>query len=731
MTVDSAIFEIEKPEKKEKKPNRPYRFNLIEADSKGRSTIVWNKCVYFDFETAPWTEKFHESNETELGWLDIRECGIVAYTLIVPSEYVTKKMYRIPYVTWQEADGFVIFQHYDENRRNVIKTFMDLVDRITFHIKQKVFMLGFNNEKFDNLAFAERLKENVSCYRWCRADGKETNLYVADIIYWAKAYGFNTLAQVGKYLGVNKIEDWNSLEEYMYYNRIDTQIILNFVKMLNDHGFMFLRPATNARRIMSSEFREALEKDGIPCVCIYSDRQKSDEIPLYGGRTEPYHAYAEDVAYLDVNSLYPYVMSHFLFPKFTLNPPKTYVSEDGKTKRTVRTARIDVYKTPPTPAVKARIRRSLDAVRRKLLTIYRTSGCFGAEVCRRIYEEHMNFYGVLKVRLNGIHEDVKEFEDRIRFYFPFPRRHGIYTLFSMSDQEYYVEFYEVMWLCFFDFEILEIYEFPYTERLPNAERIKERYYRRLELKKKGDEAQLALKIILNSSYGIFATRNRTKERIIEENEYEMCRETWKLLGEPDQFEINFDDEVWKVQTRTTLGKPVFEKITDPTDRKYLDNTIPTLACAITANARFSLYSWFLNAIFWPNADIYYCDTDSIFCNRTLFEHLNQCGETGSELGKLKIEKEKLDFAYFLAPKFHIHSENGVIVKTIRGTGSVFVKKIVSQSMKTEFRIINRDALNPDRPQKRKLVGNDFLPTEYPEISEDLKKLYEFVKDKYP
>ena len=24
-----------------------------------------------------------------------------------------------------------------------------------------------------------------------------------------------------------------------------------------------------------------------------------------------------------------------------------------------------------------------------------------------------------------------------------------------------------------------------------------------------------------------------------------------------------------------------------------------------------------------------------------------------------------------------------------------------------------------------------LPTEYPEISEDLKKLYEFVKDKYP
>ena len=108
--------------------------------------------------------------------------------------------------------------------------------------------------------------------------------------------------------------------------------------------------------------------------------------------------------------------------------------------------------------------------------------------------------------------------------------------------------------------------------------------------------------------------------------------------------------------------------------------------------------------------IHYCDTDSLFCSKEVYNRLKELDLIGNELGQLKDEipeNEIIEFVSF-APKSYLYKlDNGYIQKTFKGTGSDSNKKIVSQSLRRKFVVYDRIALNPHKTQKRVLIGNYF------------------------
>jgi len=115
------------------------------------------------------------------------------------------------------------------------------------------------------------------------------------------------------------------------------------------------------------------------------------------------------------------------------------------------------------------------------------------DMLREYFEANSPWFGVLFVKLHGIRPEWKQYEQQILFYFPFARKSGAYTLFSYDpDATYCVQFYELTWLCFFDYEIVDAIHFPYHEQLPIADEIRALYDKRKEAKARGDSNRASL-----------------------------------------------------------------------------------------------------------------------------------------------------------------------------------------------------------------------------------------------
>ena len=120
-----------------------YVFTLKE---KKKGELVWNKCVYFDTETAEYTDKFERYD-----LLDIRSCGITLFTLIVPDKIWKKRVmkYEIRHREITLYDTlFHVVSYYDTNRNNTENTLKLILDELA---NVSCTLVGFNNEKFDNL----------------------------------------------------------------------------------------------------------------------------------------------------------------------------------------------------------------------------------------------------------------------------------------------------------------------------------------------------------------------------------------------------------------------------------------------------------------------------------------------------------------------------------------------------------------------------------------------------
>jgi len=139
------------------------------------------------------------------------------------------------------------------------------------------------------------------------------------------------------------------------------------------------------------------------------------------------------------------------------------------------------------------------------------------------------------------------------------------------------------------------------------------------------------KRFLNALYGKFAQRSfpspeietDIKTRMIINDAMDVCG-TCVL----DNIEGNKDNRFVR------LGNELY-RIEPPTEGLGIDS-MPIVSSAVTAYARILLYK-LMNTAGLDN--VYYCDTDSLFCNQAGYENLLNAGEVSQdELGKMKLEE---------------------------------------------------------------------------------------------
>jgi len=652
-----------------------YSFDL---DTKQKT---WKHVCFYDFETAPVDVDWKDSTD----WLDIRNIGICAYTFAIPAGLYKPVLPGTATV----AGEYVYVQNYNEaNREQITQEAREIVEWLAQQSKRKgkVLLIGYNSNRFDILLFVDMLRpEPYGCYRY-----GHTSLIFSDLLPWARSMGLHMLAQVGEFLQLPKLEHTKDYEEY---NRRDVEILVQFWHWLQSQGITYLTSAGESRHRMAQDLGQNL------CLkAIYTDKAISDLVEYYGGRTEAYVGKVKEAWDLDINSLYPSVMCNFQYP--AIDP------ENGK---------IPMYKQPPTEGFVHAVKTQLNTALQELLE----QPVITPELARNAYNKHCTFHGCLYVQLRRIKPEYRSIGKRLAFWFPFPHKQAGYTMFSFTKQPFWAEFYECLWLSFFDYDILDAVITPLWSAFPAADAVRARYNLKREAKEKGDtNTYLLQKIFLNSAYGIFGTKNRVWELVLEEPLRSTIIDCFYQQGLENPFVFGENGKTYKVH-----ADKVFVQNNRP-DQKYAQNTVPIWAIATTSHARFVLYSYMLNAVLRSELQIYYTDTDSLFVNQEFVEFLqaNNC-ISSSEIGKFKIEGGPSD-ATFLAPKTYIFGGQ----RHFKGTGQDWVRTIVAQSPRQQFTVYNRYALDPSQPQKRLYVASSglFLPVSRPAVSKDLPTLCQSV-----
>lgn len=195
--------------------------------------LVWNKTVYFDLETAPADVDF--MSLTNSPWLDIRNVGISAYTFVIPVDLYTPNMLGDMHEIEVDGCKFVALQYYNnDDRQQVWQNAVKILDEIAYHIQEPTYVVGFNNNRFDNIAFEQFLRKENMVSRY-----KDTPLYFADLLPWAHSMGLRQLKDVGNFVSLPKL---HSTDDYMVYNLRDVMILVEYLKYLNEHGVHSVAP---------------------------------------------------------------------------------------------------------------------------------------------------------------------------------------------------------------------------------------------------------------------------------------------------------------------------------------------------------------------------------------------------------------------------------------------------------------------------------------------------------
>ena len=761
MTYNLYTNMIEEKEIKEVSNN----YFIRGFNSKGKTnfnsdsqTLKYNEIIYYDIETIKIGEKINKE-DTEYKALNLSNNIMYSFSLLIPKNTFKRGIKKIKSefsnvinednkysFNLEERENYYLLFYYNEDTKKTLEILVNLFIKLRNNKKDSLKVIGFNNNGFDDLIFKhfkslslenieeteqfnlfrnEAQKTNRTIIKLNDKDNLMVNFY--DSRNLSKNFGLNNLKSVGTYIKLEKLEIFEKsnnfndmLEAYKNYNNRDNEIVYYFMKEINNLGIYETNIASWSRKYFYNIMFKKLEVKNITVS------QSVNKFNLFGGRTESYvnkiFNTENEIKYIDFNSLYT-------SSRVVLDIVKGVKSEDNET--------YD-YKM-----VKYETFNYIDSILRKIrIDLYKNeSKDYTYKTLEKIYNKATNNFFMLKVRLKGINKLFKNKEDFIKFYFPFVRKEKGKSSFSFSDNEIYeISFYEVIFLSMFDYEIIECYEMEKGEDLLKEDLINI-YENRKVLKKEEDKRERLEKLKLNSGYGIYCTKIKESEliqdkRIINNLNHLLNTkdktniEVNESIEERKQFNLLYSDmrDTFDIKR---LGSDYF-KVNQNITKKWTNNSIPLIGLNIVSNSRFMLYSIFLDYIMNNKTNeykIYYTDTDSLFCDIEIFERLKEVNLIGNELGQLKDElpNETITELKTFAPKTYIYkylnSDNELIVKkTFKGTGTVFKRTIITQSIKQDFNIIERIALNPKTEQKRYLENNIFY--NHFGISEELERVWE-------
>ncbi|MGB9772297.1 MAG: DNA polymerase, partial [Candidatus Kapaibacteriota bacterium] len=641
-----------------------FHFENIEDD--------WERVLVYDVETVPDLQTLKEviaSGNRE--YLDAKKAQHVCMAMrthVYNSLRTAQANKVLKRYEKHERDGWTYFTRMNTNAEEIAK------DVATVARAYDLDFVAHNGKRFDFLVL-----ELVKDGRVYQAKGN------AFFVYRRKYHRLiDTLELTGgnlenscKAMGVDIVKAYD--EDLKAYLENDVYMLTRLVDALRSAGIKYTMTRT-ARKF----FYDVVSPEGIKRVKTITDEGFAPEYA--GGRTEVFKAWAGDLKVYDVNSLYPFVMARFLYPA-TVKEGEDIV--------------IRVWKARKPESFIAYIESIREAVKETLLT--------DARRLKDIVEMKSVYYHA-KVRLKGIHASFKDLEDVILRYFPFSLKYKGRRVFSLNTSEvYHVEGYEVAFLAMFEFELIDLYVSE-AEKLWFAPEIERLYEERKRAKKEGDILRTAQKkAILVNLYGVFGLRQEkvTTKRIKRTEKEKLL----PLFNGYSDVEVIEEARLLKAYgNEKTLNVAVLTKeyvVEEKTKDFARVMSAPTIATGTTSHGRFWLLANIYHIVLNRGGEVYYVDTDSVFTNITL--------ESSEELGAFKNEGTYRK-AFFFAPKTYIlEDEKGDVEIAAKGTGDALVKEFITQTFKTNFRLLRRMAISLDRKTLKIPQGDGWMRTLQDEV----------------
>ncbi len=641
-----------------------FHFEDIEDD--------WERVLVYDVETVPDLQTLKEviasGNREYLDAMKAQHVCMAMRSHIYQSLRTIEANKVLKRYEKHERDGWTYFTRMNTNAEEIAKDIASVASAYDLDLA------AHNGKRFDFLVL-----ELVKDGRVYEAKGN---------VFFVRRGKYHRLIDTLELTGENLENSCKAMgvelskaydEDLRAYLENDVYMLARLVDALRQAGIKYTMTRT-ARKF----FYDVVSPEGIKRVKTITDEGFAPEYA--GGRTEVFKAWAGDVKVFDVNSLYPFVMARFLYPA-TVKEGEDIV--------------IRVWKARQPQSFTAYIDSIREAVKETLLTD-----------ARRLKDlvEMKSVYYHAKVRLKGIHASFKDLEDVILRYFPFSHKLKGRRVFSLNPSAvYHVEGYEVAFLAFFDFELLDLYVSE-AEKLWFAPEVERLYEERKRAKKEGDLLKVAQKkAVLVNLYGVFGLRQETVVRKrIKRTEKE------KLLPLFDGYrDVEVIEEARLLKAygdAKTLNVAVLNKeyvVEEKTKDFVRVMSAPTIATGTTSHGRFWLLANIYHIVLNRGGEVYYCDTDSVFTNITL--------ESTDEMGGFKHEGTYRK-AFFLAPKTYIlEDEKGQVEIAAKGTGDALVKEFITQTFKTNFRLLRRMAISLDRKTHKIPQGDGWLRTLQDEV----------------
>jgi len=744
--------------------------------------VSYDDIIYYDIETVNLGVDYKKV--LSYNPLDLRKNILKSFSLLIPkNKFFIKQMKEVKklvgsnkliddkknrgaiHLGEKNENYFTLFIANDNNSSFLLETLIlcfNLFSRKSHHKKtdnktsSTLKIIGFNNNKFDDLIFKHYKGFNLFIDNVNKVNkiqlplvGHTLNIESHDLRNVSKHFGGYSLKQVGEQIKLPKLEITDNKNKSfkdivitnINYNNRDNEIVYRFLKFLNeDMGIYQTNISNYARKFFYNKMFEVLKVNSIQVSKIING------FTLFGGRTEPYINLKTSndtiIKYVDFNSLYP---SSRVVLDMVKGVIKEKIDTEGK-KQLIYDYKLNKVLIP------GQFNYTMEKIKNFYITkIFNKSGFNYLELQELYRSIDKNFY-LGKFKIKNIANEFIDFVELIENFFPFVSKIKGKSSFSFKENvEYEIGFYELMFLPLFDFEIISLYKMDKGDD-ELKELLSSMYSERKEMKKDGNKLEKLIKLQLNAGgYGIYATKNIESELILDNRKIETL----------NNFSLNYKNrdkkEIWTELKDNGIGftdnKDIFniKNIGDnyyiekeKSGKKWTSNSISVKALNIVSNSRFMMYSIYLDYIFsreeeerkLKNIKIFYTDTDSLFCDVSLFERMKNNGLIGDKMGQLKDELPNHTIKKLLcfAPKTYEYiyeDEKGeqTIKRIFKGTGDDIKKEIISQSVKTDFRDnkIIRTALDPDNIQKRYLENNIFKNKFG--VSEELKSEWEtYEKD---
>lgn len=758
--------------------------------------LQYNKLIGFDIETVKYYENIDISesrlntvtennlyqfsiyipNSSELDKILVGMYKILSIYDLVPQTTIKKQMLKFlkikgvksltndfnsisfdfrESVSWERNEQIYFINVAGEDTYLNLKILSSMLESSTFN------WVGFNSNSFDsNIFLHEEAIDNrgnsVPRYE-LREDYSKNSIKITskrgllkknikkeifDLKKIASGFGLSNLKKIGEFLKMPKLDadEKLTLESRIIYNNRDVEILYEFVRYLNNISFdfgdgvsingIFINNLSSfTRKFFINHIFEKYQAEGIIVDGGWNDYR------IGAARVEAYKLFVDKAIYVDFNSLFQSSRASELKVP-SPNTSKLYRKENGIKTLHYELNKLEQFEIDIFKGGVSCFYEHYKSKMNKFSNNYIDS--------MLAYEEIFNKFYFCKVKIKGFKAKVpSNIRKKLKFFFPYSFKDDQRKFRFNKNVVYDVMQYEVMYLTFFDYEIIDIKSCEYCVD-ESAELIKKIYKERQKNKKENPKVAQLFKGILNTGYGILATKNQ-KTEILDINNLDkavvkaMHDIKENILPKYSGYTFEgrnsiFNDVVLSNHQENFNikhdGKNFIQTIT-PDSQPYTKNSILPKALGITSNARFMMFeNIFMNNILCDGVEIYiyYTDTDSAMLEPIFYNEIkvmkSKTGKTffGEELGQMKNElKEHQEIRYgtFVAGKsyayfYYDHKENkwGGDIK-LKGTGTSVYREsgkngIIVNNRKLGFDSQDRLAFSPDRKQKRVLNPKTLL-----------------------